>query len=508
MSVIEIRSLVDANTTERTSTHSGSPSVRPLAACPRTEPALERRRQWEQGFSARLFVTDVLLVVALTAATAVIMMSVAGAGPDVWSAAVLTGLLWIGTLGVTRSRAGSVIGSGPSEYKRVVHASTATFGILAAAFLIAPWDALRAQLLIALPAGTVIVLIARWCWRRWLVAQRRGGSFTRRTIVTGTRDDIEHVLRTVGDSTSHGHSIVGVAPSDGGTDNLIVGNRSYPVVSSMATVAEHARRLGADTVIVANRPDDDPEFIKRLSWDLEGTASELVLSSGIADVAGPRISLQQVDGLPLIRVKIPEFEGTRHALKRAVDIAVSTVALIPIALITPVIALLIALDDRGPVFFRQTRVGRDGRTFAIVKFRTMSVDAEAQLDNLRALNEGSGPLFKLTRDPRVTRVGAFLRKYSLDELPQFWNVLRGDMSVVGPRPPLPGEVSRYEGRVYRRLFIKPGITGLWQVSGRSDLTWEESVRLDLRYVENWSVMNDLMIMSRTARAMIAPKGAY
>jgi lipopolysaccharide/colanic/teichoic acid biosynthesis glycosyltransferase len=160
------------------------------------------------------------------------------------------------------------------------------------------------------------------------------------------------------------------------------------------------------------------------------------------------------------------------------------------------------------VFFSQQRVGRDGRVFTMFKFRTMAVDAEQRLSELRERNEGSGPLFKMKQDPRVTRVGRVLRKLSLDELPQFWNVLRGDMSVVGPRPPLPAEVTAYDGTVVRRLYVKPGITGLWQVSGRSDLSWDESVRLDLSYVENWSLMNDLQIMWRTARVMVHREGAY
>ena len=195
-------------------------------------------------------------------------------------------------------------------------------------------------------------------------------------------------------------------------------------------------------------------------------------------------------------------------LKRALDIAVASVALIPIALITPILALLVKLDSPGPLFFSQERVGRDGRTFQIMKFRSMKTDAEQQLATLKEQNEGAGLLFKMKDDPRVTRVGRILRKLSLDELPQFWNVLIGDMSVVGPRPPLPSEVTAYDGTVFRRLYIKPGITGLWQVSGRSDLSWDESVRLDLRYVENWSVMNDLQIMWRTAKVMVRPSGAY
>jgi exopolysaccharide biosynthesis polyprenyl glycosylphosphotransferase len=281
--------------------------------------------------------------------------------------------------------------------------------------------------------------------------------------------------------------------------------RAYGTLDTVPQIVEH---LGADAVILASTRRDDPEYAKRLAWQLEGTAAELVLSSPLADVAGPRMSLIPVEGLPLIQVAIPTFEGSRYAIKRVMDIAIAAIALTAIALVTPIIALAIKLDSPGPVFFLQERVGRDGRIFRMVKFRSMGVDAEARKLDLHTRNEGAGPLFKLKADPRVTRVGAILRKYSLDELPQFWNVLVGDMSAVGPRPPLPTEVTAYDGTVYRRLYIKPGITGLWQVSGRSDLNWDESIRLDLRYVENWSVMNDLMIMWRTAAVMIKPEGAY
>nr|BFF09362.1 hypothetical protein GCM10025699_06650 [Microbacterium flavescens] len=233
-----------------------------------------------------------------------------------------------------------------------------------------------------------------------------------------------------------------------------------------------------------------------------------MLCNRLTDVAGPRLSLRPLDGLPLVQVKIPEFEGGMHAVKRATDIGLALFALVPILLLTPILAVIIKRGSPGPVLFRQLRVGRDGRQFWMLKFRTMTADAEGQRDALLVGNEASGPLFKLKQDPRVTRVGAVLRKYSLDELPQFLNVLRGDMSIVGPRPPLPSEVTTYDGAVCRRLYIKPGITGLWQISGRSDLSWDDSVRLDLRYVENWSIATDLMIMWRTAKVMIAPKGAY
>lgn len=477
-----------------------------LKLVPRVEPALEQRRMWEHRLADRLRLSDAVVVtVAVGAAAAT---TGAGMSTMAWVVAVGTAATWLVMLWLGNTRSSDILGSGATEYKRVAHASGYTFGVLAVLFVVFQLQPLRPELLVALPAGTIALLASRWGWRKWLFTQRRYGHYTKRAIVTGTRDDIEYVLRTFEAAGSLGYTIVGAAPFDDRTDDILANGRAYRVVGSMDSVALQARILGADTVIVANRPHDDPDFIKRLSWELEGTAAELVLSSRIADVAGPRISLQPIDGLPLIKVKIPEFEGGRHALKRAVDICVSAVALAPIALVLPFIALLVWLEDRGPVFFWQTRIGRDGQEFRILKFRTMRTDAEEQLAKLQALSEGNGVLFKMKKDPRVTRVGAVLRKYSIDELPQFWNVLRGDMSVVGPRPPLPREVHGYDGKVYRRLFIKPGITGLWQISGRSDLSWEESVRLDLRYVENWSVMSDLMIMWRTAKVMITPTGAY
>jgi exopolysaccharide biosynthesis polyprenyl glycosylphosphotransferase len=379
---------------------------------------------------------------------------------------------------------------------------TAMIGVLLA------WQHLQLVLLVGLPVGLLALLITRWAWRNWLGAQRVNGRFTSRTLVVGNKDDVEYVVSTLHPIGPSGYQVVGATLLDGNARDVDIDGARFPVLGNVNTVAAVAAELGADTIIVASRPDGDPEFIKKLSWQLEGTAAELVLSSRLTDVAGPRISFAPVEGLPLIQVQIPTYEGGRHVLKRALDVVVATLALIPIALATPVIALLVKLDSPGPLFFFQERVGRDGRTFKMVKFRSMKTDAEQQLAALKEQNEGAGLLFKMKDDPRVTRVGRVLRKLSLDELPQFWNVLTGDMSVVGPRPPLPTEVTAYDGTVFRRLYIKPGITGLWQVSGRSDLSWDESVRLDLRYVENWSVVNDLQIMWRTAKVMVQPSGAY
>jgi exopolysaccharide biosynthesis polyprenyl glycosylphosphotransferase len=236
--------------------------------------------------------------------------------------------------------------------------------------------------------------------------------------------------------------------------------------------------------------------LRRLGWQLEGTGIDLVLAPALTDVAGPRIHTRPVAGLPLIHVEAPEFRGARKLIKGFVDRAVSFMALTLALPVLGIIALAIKLDSRGPVLFRQIRVGQGGQEFHVYKFRTMVV------------NESDGLMFKMRSDPRVTRVGRFLRKWSLDELPQLANVLFGDMSLVGPRPPLPSEVARYDGDVARRLLVKPGMTGLWQVSGRSDLSWEDGIRLDLYYVENWSLAADLTILWKTFGAVILSRGAY
>lgn len=476
---------------------------------PRMSATLERRQQWERRYRLRLRLSDATVIVAVAALTALIQVFLLGTPVNVvFRGAILMVATLYMMLAALNTRSAAIFGSGATEYRRVAHAGGLAFGIVAIVGILLEWDGLRPLLVIALPTGMLGLLVARWSWRRWLQHRRLVGAYVSRTLVVGATEDVEYVIDSLRTSGENGYHVVGTTLLDRNANELAVGETRYPVVGNVTTVAAAAAQLGADTIIVASRPDGDTDFVKHLSWQLEGTAAELVLSSRLTDVAGPRISLRQVDGLPLIQVKIPTYEGGVHLLKRALDITVAALALIPIGILTPVLALLIKLDSPGRVFFFQERVGRDGRTFRIVKFRTMKTDAEQQLAELRAQNEGAGLLFKMKDDPRVTRVGRVLRKLSLDELPQFWNVLTGDMSVVGPRPPLPSEVTAYDGTVFRRLYIKPGITGLWQVSGRSDLSWDESVRLDLRYVENWSVMNDLQIMWRTGKAMVRSSGAY
>lgn len=483
-------------------------AVPDAVVAPRATVTLEHRRRWERQYRTRIRLSDAAMI-AVAVVIALSIQAYAGVAPaNTALQGALLCAVWYLLLSGIRTRDAALYRSTTIEYRAVAQATAFAFGLIAIGDVIFGWQATRLLLLVALPIGLLGLLTTRWAWRRWLQSQRSRGLFSSQTLVVGNREDVEYVIRSLGTTGSTGLRVVGTTLLDGGRREVIVGDGAYPVLGNVSTVGAIARDIGADTIIVASRPQGDPDFVKRLSWQLEGTAAELVLSSQLADVAGPRLSFEPLDGLPLIRMQIPRYHGGQHALKRGLDILIAVVALIPIALIMPALALLIKLDSRGPVFFLQQRVGRDGRLFNIVKLRSMTVDAEERLADLTQQNEGAGPLFKMKSDPRVTRVGTILRKLSLDELPQFWNVLVGDMSVVGPRPPLPSEVTAYDGKVVRRLYINPGITGLWQVSGRSDLSWDESVRLDLRYVENWSVMNDLQIMWRTAKVMVQPRGAY
>lgn len=490
------------------------PLAFPGAQSPRATPTLARRLQRQRSTRLRLAVTDAsviitaTLVVALAAASGATTALSPVPPEQLLSAPGLVVLVWLVALAAINSRDTAILCGGATEYRRVAHATGLAFAVLAALALVVGWPELRLQLLIALPTGMLGVLVGRWQWRRWLLARRREGEWSSRTIIVGDREEVAYVLERLARTADLNYHVVAAAISGDPGAPLELHGRAVPVLTAQSTLAESADRMGADTVILAAKPDADPAYLTRLSRQLEGTCAELVLFSRLTDVAGPRISFRPVDGLPLIQVRIPTFDGGEHVLKRALDVVVSFFALLAVGVLAVPIAIAIRLDSPGPILFRQQRVGRDGRTFGMLKFRTMHVDAEQQLAALRALNEGSGPLFKLRDDPRITRVGSFLRRHSLDELPQFWNALRGDMSVVGPRPPLPGEATTYDGLAMRRLYLKPGITGLWQISGRSDLSWEESVQLDLRYVENWSVMQDLMIIVKTARVVIRPDGAY
>lgn len=244
-------------------------------------------------------------------------------------------------------------------------------------------------------------------------------------------------------------------------------------------------------------------------WQLETMDIDLVVSPGVMDVANARLALRPYAGFPLLHVEKPQYEETNRFQKRAFDFCFALAAIVVTFPVMLVCAVAIRLTSKGPVFYRAERIGLDGKPFTMLKFRTMVDGADQQVEDLLARNDSAGGvLFKMREDPRITRVGKVLRKLSIDELPQFINVLKQDMSVVGPRPPLRREVDTYDVEARRRLLVKPGVTGLWQVSGRSDLSWEDSVRLDLSYVDNWSMAGDLMIVAKTIKVVLVGDGAY
>ncbi|MFF1574831.1 sugar transferase [Leifsonia sp. NPDC058292] len=497
------------------------PQVRPVSS----------ERTWARQYRARLFITDTAIILASTIGAMFLRFGFDEAGAqfagfrtDYFTLSLLIAVTWMFTLGVYHTRDARVVGVGVVEYKRVVNGSALTFGLLAIVFLVAKVDIARGYFVLALPVGVLGVLFSRWLWRQWLIRQRMFDHYLSRALVVGGFDDVDYVVRQIHQKSGAAYNVVGAsldAAPEGAhvrkgaptratsvASTIAAPEREVPIVSNLEGVAEAAARLGADTVIVAGQALTGGDFVRKLAWQLEGTSTELVLASRLTDVAGPRIHFRPVEGLPLIHVEIPQFEGGKHVLKRAFDFFVSGVALLILSPLFLVIALFVKLDDRGPALFSQERVGRNGETFKMYKFRSMVIDAEARLAQLQAKSDGNGLLFKMKNDPRVTRIGHVLRKYSLDELPQLFNVFLGDMSLVGPRPPLPAEVEGYENHVHRRLYIKPGLTGMWQVNGRSDLSWEESVRLDLYYVENWSLTGDLVIMWRTVKVLTHPVGAY
>jgi exopolysaccharide biosynthesis polyprenyl glycosylphosphotransferase len=405
------------------------------------------------------------------------------------------------------------IGLGSDEFRRILSAAVNLAAGLAVFSYAAKLDLARGYIAIALPSATVMDLTARYLLRKHLHRRRLRGWCVRRVVAVGHAAAVSRLITVLRRDTNHGLAVVAAclvdAPEGAGPDGEAGASAAdVPVAGGLCGVAAAVGRFGADTVAVLACPEMDGSRLRELAWELEKTGTDLFVAPALLDVAGPRTTIRPVAGLPLLHVDHPELAGAKQAVKSVFDKTCAALALLLTAPLFAVIAISIRLADRGPVFFRQTRIGKDGRGFTLYKFRTMVPGAEQRKSQLAAHSEADGVLFKIRRDPRVTRPGAWLRRWSLDELPQLINVLVGDMSLVGPRPALPEEVASYGGHMRRRLVVKPGMTGLWQVSGRSSLPWEEAERLDLRYVENWSLALDLQILWKTGSAVIRGSGAY
>ncbi len=414
-------------------------------------------------------------------------------------------IVWVCTVVLAGAYDPRFIGVGTDEFRRVLNAGVFLTAAVAIASYAAKANLARGYVVIALPCLTLFDLLARFALRKQLHRARSRGYCMRRVVVVGHALVVADIVTVLRRETYHGLQVVAACIADGIPGGLLA---DVPIAPGLDGVPEVVRRFGADTVAVLACPEMAGSKLRELAWDLEKTGTDLCVAPALLDVAGPRTTIRPTAGLPLLHMDHPEFSGVRLIIKAVFD---KVFALIAIALAAPLFALLalaIKIDDGGPVLFRQTRVGKDGRGFAVYKFRTMVPDAEALKAALQSQNQQAGLLFKIKRDPRLTRAGRFLRRWSLDELPQLLNVVAGDMSLVGPRPALPEEAAMYGDHVRRRLVVKPGMTGLWQVNGRSDLSWDESVRLDLRYVENWSLMLDLQILWKTCSAVVRGSGAY
>ncbi|WP_435792200.1 sugar transferase [Actinacidiphila glaucinigra] len=369
--------------------------------------------------------------------------------------------------------------------------------------------------LLALTPGLLLTTACRKLTYRHLLASRREAHAVRRILVIGEPSAADYVVDQLAARTDHEYVVVGAIPV--GLANLECGAPVAARLESLAparpsadsgAVLTAARELGADLVLVAPGPRMAGERLRQLSWAVHDAGIPLAVLPGLTDVAVRRVELTSAAGLTLLHISPPLRRGVQVGLKEVLDRAGAGVGLLLLSPLFGLIAAAIRLGSKGPVFYQQIRHGVDCVPFTMWKFRTMVTDADDRKPELASANESDGLMFKMRRDPRVTRVGRILRRCSLDELPQLINVLRGEMSLVGPRPPLPEEVARYDEVALRRLSVKPGLTGLWQVSGRSDLSWDETLQLDLRYVDNWTFTSDVDVMARTFRAVVDGRGAY
>ncbi len=397
-------------------------------------------------------------------------------------------------------------GAGPEEFKVILMGSLLSAGAVGLFCYLAKIDLSRGFLLLTFLLGIPTLLTERYVARKLVHRARARGRLLRRVVAVGGPLDIAELVTVLNRERNAGFSIVGACMPSGITvdpEQLPV-----PLLGSVADTRRVCEEQGADTVLVARGGYSSSADLRQIAWDLGDSQIDLVVVPSLTDVAGPRIHMRPVGGLPLLHVEGPQATEAGGLGKRLFDVLGTCVVLL---LATPVmlaVALAIWLEDRGPILYRQLRIGRDGQSFDCLKFRSMYVDADGLEKELRDLVEHDGALFKHPRDPRVTRVGKFIRRYSLDELPQLFNVLLGEMSLVGPRPQQVWEVETYTDSARRRLLVRPGMTGLWQVSGRSSLSWDEAVRLDLYYVDNWSMLTDLVIMTKTVKAVLSTNGAY
>ncbi|BBZ79380.1 polyprenyl glycosylphosphotransferase [Mycolicibacterium anyangense] len=478
------------------------------------------REIWHRSYARKLLLSDCLIICFAVAAG---QLRFAGQPPDLgfpWPGSPLVGytavsaavaLLWMVFLSLVGSRSARVVGHGSEEYAIIALATFQLFGLIAIISMLAHIELSRGYLAIALPLGVIGLMFNRRYWRRKTSRRRVRGEDLTSVLVVGTPRVAADIAITFDKDPEAGYQVVGICTPDGpveGAEVVTVGGTAIPIVGMDEAVVDAVRRTGVGTVALAATEHLRPTEIRRLIWELDSLGVDLIVAPGLVDVAEQRLRSRPVAGMAMLEVTKPQYNRANSQAKRAFDIAFSSVVLLLMSPVFLAAAAAVKLSSPGPIFYVSERIGLNGTTFRMFKFRSMFDGSDTRAAAMIAATESSPLFWKVKDDPRVTPVGRFLRKFSIDELPQFLNVLRGEMSVVGPRPQVRREVDSYDDLVRRRLAVKPGLTGLWQVSGRSNLQIEDAVRLDLTYVENWSLWQDLVIIAKTLRAVLHSEGAY
>ncbi len=473
------------------------------------------RPRWLRAYFIVLLASDALATgiagtVALTVLERQGNLDSVQVGSVVVSYPLLVALMvpfWLATLGLTGAYDAREVGNGSEEYRRVFGAAVRAVAVVGFISFAGRLEVARGFVALMPPIGVGLTLIGRYRVRKWVHRKRANGRFTHRVVVVGSREHARDLVRHLQRTPHAGYSVLGVCvPGEAGV--LEVDGVPVPILGSPSETEDAIGLVSPDAIAISDVANLPSGALRRIAWSLEGSGIDMIVVPAMTDLAGPRIAIRPVAGLPLLHVEEPVLGGTPRFMKALVDRVLAGLAILILSPLFLAVAFGVGASSRGPVFYRQVRVGKDGRHFTIWKFRTMRKDADQMRHEVEHLNQSDGPLFKVQHDPRVTPVGRWLRRFSLDELPQIVQVATGHMSIVGPRPPLPTEVERYDDHTSRRLLVKPGLTGLWQVSGRADLSWDESVRLDLYYVENWSPALDFVILWKTVAAVVQGRGAY
>ena len=413
---------------------------------------------------------------------------------------------WLATIAISGGYETDIFGAGMDEYKRVFNASLITAGLAGVGCYLARFDLSRGFFLLAFFIGIPAVLLGRLTLRRAIQTARRHGSLRQRALIAGSRSHVDEIAAVLRRESWLGYDIVGaLTPEYDLSEETSTG---VPVIGNASDATAAVQAHGADVIFFAGGSVGASSQLRKTLWQLERHHVQVVVAPSVTDISSERIRIRPVGGLPLIHIEPPTWSDASRWGKRTFDLVGSSLLILAFAPLLVFTAIQVKFHDGGPVFFRQTRIGKDKQEFGCFKFRTMVVNAEAMVAALREEQGQAALLFKMKDDPRITRPGNWLRRLSIDELPQLFNVWRGDMSLVGPRPQVAAEVALYDDSMSRRLHVRPGMTGLWQVSGRNDLTADEAMRLDLYYVDNWSMLQDITILARTFGAVVASRGAY